>query len=171
MRLFLDEADRQNLNQLRNFPFETDDGTEVALSEVAFFQVSRGMGRIARYDGKVKLRIRAYTTRADIRGLAEEIDKVMDGLELPRGYSWDKGESFKRIEEDAASERLGIVMAVTSVFLLMGVLFESFILPFSVLFSIPFSFLGCLLDAVFDRYGYGWDGVCGGDCVDRRGGE
>ncbi len=142
VRLFLERADRQNLNQLRNFPFETDDGTEVALSEVAFFQVSRGMGRIARYDGKVKLRVRAYTTRADIRGLAEEIDKVMAGLELPRGYSWDKGESFKRLREDEASERLGIVMAVTCVFLLMGVLFESFILPFSVLFSIPFSFFG-----------------------------
>ena len=33
-------------------------------------------------------------------------------------------------------------LAVTFVFLLMGVLFESFILPFSVLLSIPFAFLG-----------------------------
>ncbi len=156
VRLFLERTDRQNLNQLRNFPFETDEGTEVALSEVAFFQVSRGMGRIARYDGKVKLRVRAYTTRADIRGLAEEIDKVMAGLELPRGYSWDKGESFKQLREDEASEQLGIVMAVTCVFLLMGILFESFILPFSVLFSIPFSFLGVywtlyLTDTPMDR--------------------
>jgi HAE1 family hydrophobic/amphiphilic exporter-1 len=34
------------------------------------------------------------------------------------------------------------LMAVTCVFLLMGVLFESFILPFSVLLSIPLAFLG-----------------------------
>ena len=95
----------------------------------------------------------------------------MAGLELPRGYSWNKGERFKQLEEDAASERLGIVMAVTCVFLLMGVLFESFILPFSVLFSIPFSFMGVywtlyLTDTPMD----GMASV-GGDCVDWGGGE
>jgi HAE1 family hydrophobic/amphiphilic exporter-1 len=35
-----------------------------------------------------------------------------------------------------------IMMAITCVFLLMGVLFESFVLPFAVLLSIPFAFLG-----------------------------
>ena len=35
-----------------------------------------------------------------------------------------------------------IILAITFVFLLMGVLFESIILPFSVLLAIPFSFLG-----------------------------
>ena len=35
-----------------------------------------------------------------------------------------------------------ITMAITCVFLLMGVLFESFVLPFAVLLSIPFAFLG-----------------------------
>ena len=33
-------------------------------------------------------------------------------------------------------------MAITFVFLLMGILFESLILPFAVIFSIPLSFLG-----------------------------
>ena len=33
-------------------------------------------------------------------------------------------------------------MAITCVFLLMGVLFESIVLPFSVILSIPFAFLG-----------------------------
>ena len=67
---------------------------------------------------------------------------MMDGIELPRGYSWHKGERFKQLQETETSGQIGMVMAVTSVFLLMGVLFESFVLPFSVLFSIPFSFLG-----------------------------
>ena len=35
-----------------------------------------------------------------------------------------------------------MVLAITFVFLLMGVLFESFVLPLSVLVSIPFSFFG-----------------------------
>jgi len=123
-------------------PFATEGGEEVSLAEVASFRVARGMGRIARYDGKTKLRIRAMTTRADIKSLYEEIDKVMSGLELPRGYTWNKGERFNRMRESDVSRQVGIVMAITCVFLLMGVLFESFILPFSVLFSIPFAFMG-----------------------------
>jgi HAE1 family hydrophobic/amphiphilic exporter-1 len=35
-----------------------------------------------------------------------------------------------------------LVLSVTFVFLLMGVLFESFVLPLSVIIAIPFSFLG-----------------------------
>ena len=142
VRLYLEGADRQNLNQLRNLLFATEGGGEVALGEVASFSVSRGTGRISRYDGKTKLRIQAYTTRKDVKGLYEEIDKTMAGLELPRGYTWNKGERFSRLAESDASRQVGVVMGITSVFLLMGVLFESFILPFSVLLSIPFSFLG-----------------------------
>ena len=141
VRLYLERADRQNLNQLRNFAFSTDEGAEVALGEIASFEVSRGTGRIARYDGRVKLRIRTYTMESG-RRLYEAIDKMMEGIELPRGYSWHKGERFKQLQETETSGQIGMVMAVTSVFLLMGVLFESFVLPFSVLFSIPFSFLG-----------------------------
>jgi len=127
---------------LRNLPFVTEGGEEVSLGEIASFRVARGTGRISRYDGKTKLRVRAYTTRADIKGLYEEIDKVMTGLELPRGYAWNKGERFKRLSESDESRQMGVILGIICVFLLMGVLFESFILPFSVLFSIPFSFLG-----------------------------
>ena len=142
VKLYLDGSDRQNLNQLRNLPFTTEGGENVALGEVASFGMARGTGRISRYDGKTKLRIRAYTTRSDIKGLYEEIDKTMSGLELPRGYAWNKGERFKQLRESDNSRQIGIIMGITCVFLLMGVLFESFILPFSVLFSIPFAFMG-----------------------------
>jgi len=47
-----------------------------------------------------------------------------------------------RIEEQDDSMMFASIMSVTFVFLLMGVLFESFVLPLSVIISIPFSFLG-----------------------------
>ena len=75
-------------------------------------------------------------------GIYAEIDRVMDGLELPRGYSWDKGESYGDLQEEDNTMLFAGIMAITCVFLLMGVLFESFILPFSVLLSIPFALWG-----------------------------
>ena len=46
------------------------------------------------------------------------------------------------MEETDRSQQFAVIMAVIFVFLLMGVLFESFVLPLSVIVAIPFSFLG-----------------------------
>ena len=80
----------------------------------------------------------------------------MEGFEMPRGYRWDKGEGYRRLEETAETQKYAILLAVVFVLLLMGGLFESFVLPFSVLLSIPFSFLGVywtlyLTDTPFDQ--------------------
>ena len=102
--------------------------------------------------------MRAFTTKEDVEELYEEIDRAMEGFEMPRGYAWDKGERYSKLREEDYTMYFAAIMAVTCVFLLMGVLFESFVLPFSVLFSIPFAFLGGLLDAVCDPNAYRWVG-------------
>ena len=71
-----------------------------------------------------------------------KVDQVMDGFEMPYGYSWSKGRRFRQMQESDESQFQAIILAITFVFLLMGVLFESFVLPLSVIISIPFSFFG-----------------------------
>ena len=141
-RLYLEEADRQTLHHLKSFMFRSASGEEIPLSELASFKVTTGRGRIRREDGKTRLAVRAFATKDDLKGLYAEIDRAMSGFEMPRGYSWNKGERFARFRESDNETIFAVVMAVTCVFLLMGVLFESVVLPFSVLFAIPFSFLG-----------------------------
>lgn len=141
-RLYLEEADRQTLHHLKSFMFRSASGEEIPLSELATFKVTPGRERIRREDGKTRLPVKAFTTKDDLKGLYAEIDRAMAGFHMPRGYSWNKGERFARFQESDNETIFAVVMAVTCVFLLMGVLFESVVLPFSVLFSIPFSFLG-----------------------------
>ena len=71
-----------------------------------------------------------------------KVDKVMEGFEMPYGYSWGKGTRFDRMQESDDSQKFAIILAITFVFLLMGFLFESFVLPLSVIVAIPFSFFG-----------------------------
>ncbi|MDA0747275.1 MAG: efflux RND transporter permease subunit [bacterium] len=141
-RLYLREEDRQSLNQLRNLTFRARSGEEVPLSTLATLEIAPGSGTIRRENGKTRMEVRAFTTRQDIKKLYLDIDKAMDGFEMPRGYSWDKGERYSSFRESDNDMFYAIVLAITCVFLLMGVLFESFLLPFCVLFSIPFAFLG-----------------------------
>jgi HAE1 family hydrophobic/amphiphilic exporter-1 len=90
----------------------------------------------------MRLRIRTTTSKASVNEVYDAITKVMDGFDMPRGDSWDKGESYSKLRKKNSAMNFAILMAVTFVFLLMGVLFESVILPFSVILSIPFAFFG-----------------------------
>lgn len=141
-RLFLRESDRQTLQQLQNFSLASVDGESVPLAELAKVEYAQGSGTIRREDGVTSLTVTAFTTKEDRKGIYAEIDRVMDGLEFPRGYTWDKGESYRDLQEEDDTMLFAGILAITCVFLLMGVLFESFILPFSVLLSIPFALWG-----------------------------
>lgn len=142
VKMYLERGDRKTLQQLKNFTFPSADSGEVALGELAEIRMAKSTGDIYREDGKTRIVVRAFTTRQDRRSLYSEVDVAMSGFSMPRGYSWNKGERFRTMAEEDDTQNFATIMAVTFVFLLMGVLFESFILPFSVLFSIPFAFLG-----------------------------
>jgi HAE1 family hydrophobic/amphiphilic exporter-1 len=66
----------------------------------------------------------------------------MEGFQMPYGYSWSKGNRFQDIQDRNSNQVFGVILSITFVFLLMGVLFESFVLPLSVIIAIPFSFVG-----------------------------
>jgi len=138
----LREEDRRNLAQLKNLTFFTSSGKEIPLSAVANFTVRKGLGEIKRENGKTFLTVKANSTEDDIGGLYGKVDQVMKGFEMPYGYTWTKGENFQRLREGDESMKFAMILSITFVFLLMGFLFESFVLPLSVIMAIPFSFLG-----------------------------
>ncbi len=156
VRLFLSRLDRQTLQQLKSFKFTSKTGEQIPLSAFASFEVAPGLGSIYRGDGKIRLRLKVFTTRTDLAGLYADMDRVMEGFNIPPGYRWDKGERYTKFKESEETMTFAVILAITFVFLLMGILFESLILPFSVLVCIPFAFLGVywtlhLTDTVMDR--------------------
>lgn len=138
----LREEDRKNLSQLKNMTFLARSGKEIPLDAIASFKVQKGFGEIHRENGKTYLRVKANTTQEDMKGLFAKVDQVMAGFEMPYGYSWNKGDGFQRMQESNSSQSFALILAGTFVFLLMGILFESFVLPLSVIMAIPFAFVG-----------------------------
>ena len=136
------KEDRETLEQLKNLRFASADGSDVPLSSFADFQIVKGIGEIHRTNGKTSLEVKATTTKDNMKKLSGDIDKAMSSISLPRGYDWSKGSRFRRMEESNEAQNFAILLAITFVFLLMGVLFESFVLPLSVIVCIPFSFFG-----------------------------
>jgi HAE1 family hydrophobic/amphiphilic exporter-1 len=70
----------------------------------------------------------------------------MAQMDLPPGYSWKFGRGFERQDETQAMMVTNLVLGIACIFLVMAALFESLILPFSIILgSILFSVFGVFL--------------------------
>ncbi|MFQ5743207.1 MAG: efflux RND transporter permease subunit [Acidobacteriota bacterium] len=136
------KEDRRNLQQLRDLRVTTSDGGEIPLAAVARFQVARNLGSIHRRDGKTSLSVRVVTSDRDLGAVYNAIDSTMNALPLPEGTSWDKGERFSQMQQSSQAQLFGLLLAITFVFILMGMLFESFLLPFSIILTLPLALVG-----------------------------
>ena len=58
VRLRLVDQDRQALNQLKSYSFQTPAGEEVPLASLADFKIAQGSGTIRRENGRMRLRLR-----------------------------------------------------------------------------------------------------------------
>ncbi len=143
MRVYaqLGDVDRAGLDDLKSMTFRTDTGVEVPLESIANINVAKTLGQIQRESRQTILRVTARAPRTDSRALFAAVDKAMEGFDMPRGYRWDKG-NFNQMGEQDQQMRFALILAIIFVFLLMGVLFESFVLPLAVIVAVPFSFLG-----------------------------
>ncbi|TKJ40456.1 hypothetical protein CEE37_09075 [candidate division LCP-89 bacterium B3_LCP] len=142
MRTQLAKSDRETLEQLKNLPFYSQSGVPLPLASAADFKITKGLGEISRHNGQTNLEIKIFTSEDHLETLSERLDAIMANVQLPRGYSIEKGRRFQDMDESNQAQQFGIIMAIVFVFLLMGVLFESFVMPLSVIISIPFSFTG-----------------------------
>jgi HAE1 family hydrophobic/amphiphilic exporter-1 len=136
----LGDADRTGLDDVRSMTFLTDNGIEVPLEALAALAVAKAPGQIQREARQTIVRVTARAPRGDSRALFAAVDAAMAGFEMPRGYRWDKGSYFGRNED--REMMFPLILAIVFVFLLMGLLFESFVLPFAIIVAIPFAGLG-----------------------------
>ncbi|MEM9379988.1 MAG: efflux RND transporter permease subunit [Planctomycetota bacterium] len=158
-----DSTEAPGLDTLNDLRVIGEDGSVpvAAYSKVRFEQAP---SRIRRRNGQARTRITARlddpTRQSD---LVREGYAALDGIDLPRGYSLGRDESVvAQGEEELAAMKKTMALSVVFVFLLMGILFESLLLPLSVLTTIPFAMLGAfwtlwVTDTPMDTVG--WIGI------------
>ncbi len=138
-----DEEKVAGLNTLRDLQVFTNDSI-VPLATVAKLEFAPGARTIHRRNGKTTLRITAKiddpTRQTELYRKGRE---ALLGLQFPRGYQLSEEASIQdRQNEEMTEMLLALALSVVLIFLLMGILFESFLLPFSVLFTIPYALVG-----------------------------
>ena len=137
------EADRDDLDTLLDFPIYGRDGTAVPIRAVTSSEVAKGWGSIHRDQRRTGLTVQVDLAEGiETQAAFGVIEATLSQFDFPRGYGWDQGNQFQDQQDSDNAQQFALLLSVVLVFLLMGVLFESFILPLSVITTIPMALLG-----------------------------
>jgi len=143
LRIEFDETETAGLPTLTDLAVFGPRG-DVPLSTIGSMSFGKGSRSIFRRDGKTSFTLEAKVddplqvlavTAAGLRALGE--------LDLPRGYSVDTSDSLiQQRDEDMGALFKALLLGLVLVFLVMAMFFESLLLPFTVIFTVPFAVLG-----------------------------
>jgi HAE1 family hydrophobic/amphiphilic exporter-1 len=105
--------------------------------------IGRSWGSIHREDGRTALVLTAdLAPGAKKDEVRAGIDGALAGMDWPRGYGVERGGDWEAEQESDQARNLALLLSVVFVFLIMGVVFESFLLPMTVLTTVPMAMLG-----------------------------
>ncbi len=136
------EEDRKRKTNLDNVALLTPDGELVPLNRIVEFTKAYSPKEIQRINAKNVTTITANVSGEDLAQIKLHLEELAATFPLPRGYSVELGDELMELAQDQANFITGIVLAIVMIYIVMGALFESFILPLSILTTIPVAFVG-----------------------------
>ena len=147
VRIAFRDDDQQSVEQLANLPLFTPAGERVILGSLATLHIGNAPDVIRRTDRQTAVVLSANLdderTMDDVR---PAVESLMSQVDLPPGYGWKFGRGFERRDDAQAMMATNILLGIACIFLVMAALFESMLLPFSIILgSIVFSIFGVFL--------------------------
>ncbi len=141
----LDQFNRQSVDELKQLSFASANGTMIRLEQFASIERTLGPAKLERKD-----RISSVTVSCEVVGrpqgtVGAEIKALVDKDPLPAGISVSYEGNMKQQAEAFGSMGLALIASIIFVYLIMVALYNSYIYPFVVLFSIPVAIVGALL--------------------------
>ncbi len=137
-----EDPDVGDLSYLKSLEVPVGAGGNVTLGSLGHFEIEKNYGSIRRRDGIVNLPISAQSYDSNGYRVNRRVAEVLDAFPFPEGYTWTNRGKQQDFEESKSEISLAFLVGVVFVFLLMGMLFESFILPFAVMLTIPLAVVG-----------------------------
>jgi len=142
VRIRFREEDRETLRQLKGFYVPTGERGFVTLSAVADVRFLAAPSRIWREDKRTTRTITLELEEGREDEVRAHIVTLQNQLRLPEGVRFGKTRDTSSADEDLAALRFAASLSVVFIYLLMGFLFESFILPLSIICTIPLAGIG-----------------------------
>lgn len=145
IRIMLDKYDRSNVDNINEMTFVTNDGKQVRLSEFADVSVENGYGQLERKNRIANTTLRSYVLGTASGTVADSITSYLKKAPLDKNVRMLWGGEVKRQKESMGALGTAMGIGLILVYLIMVALYDNFVYPFVVLFSILVSLIGAIL--------------------------
>lgn len=145
INLRLAKAGHDDLGYLQNLTIMTARGSVVKLADVGDFVIAPGPVQINRIDRQRVGEVDAYLLNRDLNSVINDIKARVDKINLPAGYTITFAGQDEDMIESFKSLAQALLMAIILVYAVMAILYESFFIPFIIMFSVPTAIIGVVL--------------------------
>ncbi|WPZ08913.1 efflux RND transporter permease subunit [Roseivirga spongicola] len=144
INIILDEAYRTSIEDVQNINFINAEGQKIKLSQFADINYGSGPSLLERYNRAPSVSVKAQTVGKPTGTVAAEWEAKLAEVEMPKGVDWAWGGDMENQSDGFGTLGIALLAAIMLVYMIMVVLYDDFVKPFIVLFSIPLSFIGAL---------------------------
>ena len=138
---------RLDESSLNNIFVRTDKGEMAPLSHFVTMTRTYGAETINRFNMYTSIAVNAmpadgYSTGEAIQAVKETADEAM-----PRGYGYGFGGITREEEQQTNTTTVIFIICIAMIYLILCALYESFLIPFAVILSVPIGLMGSFLFA------------------------
>ncbi|MGV8877739.1 MAG: efflux RND transporter permease subunit [Sphingobacteriaceae bacterium] len=145
------DFDRKNIDDVRNLTFINNAGAQIKLSQFANIGEGSGPSQLERLNKSTSVTVKAQSigrpTGTIVTEFQEKLVAMQENGELktPVGVSYAWAGDQENQSEGFGTLGIALLAAIILVYLIMVALYDSFVYPFVVMFSLPLALIGAFL--------------------------
>ncbi|HPF27543.1 MAG TPA: efflux RND transporter permease subunit [Steroidobacteraceae bacterium] len=145
MRLAFRADDRQTLEDLARLPLYLPGGQRLDLGAVATFSLARAPRAIKRVNRMTTSVVEAnVASDATLGAVRDKVEELLANYRLPAGYTWQFGRGIQNDDETQQAMLINLLFALAMIYFVMAALFESTLMPVSIVVSIFLAVIGVI---------------------------
>jgi len=145
IKVKFDDFDKHSVEDVKNISFLNTTGQLIKLSQFADVVQGSGPSVLERKDRRTSVTVKSNVLGITSGVVADEIKKSLLAQPLPTGIDLRWSGDIERQGDSFGAMGMAIIAAILLMYLVMVALYNNFVYPFVVLFSIPVAFVGVFL--------------------------
>lgn len=145
IRIILDKFDRSNPGDVARLSFATAQGRQVELQQFADIYSASGPTKLERFNRIASIMVTGYVDNSIPLGNVNQMFLSQLGKQEVEGTTVEFVGDEKSRSDSFGQMGLALTASIIFVYLIMVALYDSFLYPFVVLFSIPLALIGTLI--------------------------
>ncbi len=143
---------RESTDLLMDARIATGEGGSVKLRDIATLEIVEGAAGIEKEDRIRMIELQANTVgEMDLVNAQRAVEKIIDDLNLPRSVTYSFGGDGKDLQDVMGQLIFAFMVAIFLIYFILAAQFESYILPFIVMGSVPLSVIGVYAGLMLTR--------------------